>query len=66
MQIGDIVHVHTTQGKPGTNHWRLWHGWISCKDGIVPYRVYIKRYEFWRLFLPIVILLFIAALLNLL
>ncbi len=55
-----------TQGKPGTNHWRLWHGWISCKDGIVPYRVYIKRYEFWRLFLPIVILLFIAALLNLL
>lgn len=51
------------KGKPGTNHWRIWHGWISCKDGIVPYRVGISRYEFWRLFLPVIILLFLLLVL---
>ena len=55
--------VGPSYGKPGTNHWRLWKGWISCKDGIVPYKVAILRYEFWRLLIPILILLIIGFIL---
>ncbi len=57
IRIYEPAVLGDSRGKLGTNHWRLWYGWISCKDGIVPYKVYIKRYEFWRLFVPLLILL---------
>lgn len=63
IRIYEPAILGDSQGKPGTNHWRLWHGWISCQDGIVPYRVYIRRYEFWRLFIPLLILLLLLVLL---
>lgn len=63
IRIYEPAVLGDSRGKPGTNHWRLWHGWISCKDGIVPYRVYIRRYEFWRLFIPLLILLLLLVLL---
>lgn len=63
IRIYEPAVLGDSRGKPGTNHWRLWHGWISCKDGFVPYKVYIRRYEFWRLFIPLLILLLLLVML---
>ncbi|MBQ7501479.1 hypothetical protein IJT93_02005 [bacterium] len=53
----------SSKGKPGSNHFRLWHGWISCKDGIVPYKISVSSYDFWHLFMPIILLVFIYIIL---
>ncbi|MGM9998019.1 MAG: methionyl-tRNA formyltransferase [Candidatus Bruticola sp.] len=62
VRVYEPAVLGSSRGKAGTNHWRLWYGWISCRDGIVPYKVYIRRYEFWRLFVPLLILLLLAVL----
>lgn len=55
----------SSKGKPGSNHFRLRSGWISCRDGIVPYKISISSYEFWHLFMPIILLIFIYLILCL-
>ncbi|MBQ7529780.1 hypothetical protein IJT10_07770 [bacterium] len=63
VRIYDEGVVGDSRGKPGTNHWRITHGWISCKDGFVPYKLGVSRYEFWRLFMPILIILIVYIIL---
>ncbi|MGM9991810.1 MAG: methionyl-tRNA formyltransferase [Candidatus Bruticola sp.] len=62
VRVYEPAVLGSSRGRVGTNHWRLWYGWISCRDGIVPYKIYIKRYEFLRLFVPLLLMLLLAVL----